>query len=122
MFKYFIIIYFLILILIPFNDTFHQINEKKKTVKRKVQIAERINEFNELHHGHGEWPPFMGPHNSRPIIGILSQEISPPLVNCVPYYLSISKYKSYISASYVKYIEMAGARVVPIRWVIFEFR
>ncbi|XP_044727559.1 uncharacterized protein LOC123291364, partial [Chrysoperla carnea] len=82
-------------------------------IKRKAQIAQHINELHQ--HGHGEWPPFMGPHNSRPIIGILSQEISPPLVNCVPFYLSISKYKSYISASYVKYIEMAGARVVPIR-------
>ena len=46
--------------------------------------------------------------NNRPIIGILSQEIShtllPPRIKGV----------SYIAASYVKYLESAGARVVPI--------
>ncbi|XP_073246520.1 gamma-glutamyl hydrolase-like [Porites lutea] len=46
------------------------------------------------------------PVNDRPIIGILS-------LDCSDYF---SKYgKSYIAASYVKFIESAGARVVPIR-------
>ncbi|XP_078072379.1 gamma-glutamyl hydrolase-like [Mustelus asterias] len=45
------------------------------------------------------------PLNQRPIIGILAQEAS----------YSFDKLgKSYIAASYVKYIESAGARVVPI--------
>ncbi|XP_071873419.1 gamma-glutamyl hydrolase-like [Bombus fervidus] len=42
--------------------------------------------------------------NNRPIIGILAQEKSP------------NSFKSYIAASYVKFIEGAGARVVPI-WI-----
>jgi len=46
------------------------------------------------------------PKNQRPIIGILSQDSSE----------KFAKYgKSYIASSYVKYIESAGARVVPIR-------
>ncbi|CAL1540419.1 unnamed protein product [Lymnaea stagnalis] len=41
--------------------------------------------------------------NSRPIIGILAQD-------------TVSKYgKTYIPATYVKYMEQAGARVVPIK-------
>ena len=46
--------------------------------------------------------------NERPIIGILSQEMSPSLLP------PRSKGASYIAASYVKYIESAGGRVVPI--------
>ena len=46
--------------------------------------------------------------NNRPIIAILAQSISegllPPTI----------KGKSYIAASYVKYMESAGARVVPV--------
>lgn len=43
------------------------------------------------------------PLNNRPIIGILAQD-------------TISKYgKTYIPATYVKYMEQAGARVVPIK-------
>ncbi|XP_008214312.2 chitobiosyldiphosphodolichol beta-mannosyltransferase isoform X2 [Nasonia vitripennis] len=49
--------------------------------------------------------------NERPIIGILSQEISYKLNEVYP-----GMYDSYIAASYVKYIESAGARVVPI-WI-----
>lgn len=41
--------------------------------------------------------------------GILSQEISYKLNEKYP-----GKYDSYIAASYVKFIEGAGARVVPI--------
>nr|XP_028592688.1 gamma-glutamyl hydrolase [Podarcis muralis] len=45
--------------------------------------------------------------NERPIIGILAQETD---------FKSFQKYgSSYIGASYVKFIESAGARVVPIR-------
>ena len=52
--------------------------------------------------------------NNRPIIGILSQEISPGLLppSC--------EGNSYIAASYVKYIESAGARVVPILTTMSE--
>lgn len=51
------------------------------------------------------------PINDRPIIGVLTQKIS--------YRLNIEypdKYETYIAASYVKFLEGAGARVVPI-WV-----
>lgn len=48
--------------------------------------------------------------NDRPIIGVLAQEQS--------YYLHTKypdeNYTSYIAASYVKDVEAAGARVVPI--------
>lgn len=47
------------------------------------------------------------PVNERPIIGILTQEVSDD--NMRPFG------KTYIPASYVKYIESAGSRVVPIR-------
>ena len=52
--------------------------------------------------------------NNRPIIGILSQEMSPGLLppSC--------KGVSYIAASYVKYIESAGGRVVPILTTMSE--
>ncbi|XP_076063691.1 gamma-glutamyl hydrolase-like [Oratosquilla oratoria] len=49
--------------------------------------------------------------NNRPIIGILSQQLGRSMRKVES--LS-SNYDSYIAASYVKYIEMAGARVVPI--------
>ena len=45
--------------------------------------------------------------NDRPIIGILAQE-------CQPYLSEELCSTSYIAASYVKYIESAGARVVPV--------
>ena len=45
--------------------------------------------------------------NNRPIIGILAQE-------CQPYFPVEICSTSYIAASYVKYIESAGARVVPV--------
>ncbi|KAH9518521.1 hypothetical protein Btru_017043 [Bulinus truncatus] len=44
-----------------------------------------------------------GPVNNRPIIGILAQDTN------LPYG------KTFISATYVKYLQQAGARVVPIR-------
>ncbi|CAK9828149.1 Gamma-glutamyl hydrolase [Anthophora retusa] len=49
--------------------------------------------------------------NNRPIIGILSQEISDYMNSQYP-----RNYSSYIVASYVKFIEGAGGRVVPI-WI-----
>lgn len=44
--------------------------------------------------------------NDRPIIGVLAQRLQDPIPGIVG--------SSYISASYVKYLEGAGARVVPI--------
>ncbi|KAK7071875.1 hypothetical protein SK128_012855, partial [Halocaridina rubra] len=48
--------------------------------------------------------------NLQPIIGILSQELSRGMTEA----LSDTYYTSYIAASYVKYFESGGARVVPI--------
>ncbi|XP_042868774.1 gamma-glutamyl hydrolase-like [Penaeus japonicus] len=48
--------------------------------------------------------------NLRPVIGILSQELSRGMRLA----LSDHNYTSYIAASYVKFFEGAGARVVPI--------
>lgn len=47
--------------------------------------------------------------NESPIIGILSQEVSYALEQLYP-----GMYGSFIAASYVKFVEGAGARVVPI--------
>jgi len=49
--------------------------------------------------------------NNRPIIGIVSQEISYALDDLLP---PGHNYTSHIAASYVKWLEAAGARVVPI--------
>lgn len=46
--------------------------------------------------------------NDRPIIGVLAQEISAHLSSHFEYA------KSYIAASYVKFVEGAGGRVVPV--------
>ncbi|XP_037780215.1 gamma-glutamyl hydrolase-like [Penaeus monodon] len=48
--------------------------------------------------------------NLRPVIGILSQELSRSMRKALTDY----DYTSYIAASYVKFFEGAGARVVPI--------
>ena len=48
--------------------------------------------------------------NGRPIIGILAQDIQDDLTGS----LANVPYTSYISASYVKFVESGGARVVPI--------
>ncbi len=47
----------------------------------------------------------------RPIIGILAQRITDKLLHK---YYPFTKNRSYIAASYVKYMQAAGARVVPI--------
>lgn len=47
--------------------------------------------------------------NDSPIVGILSQEISYHLDSKWP-----GEFKSFIAASYVKFLEGGGARVVPI--------
>lgn len=49
--------------------------------------------------------------NDNPIIGILSQELTTQIYRLC----TLATYRSYIAASYVKYIESAGARVVPIK-------
>jgi len=46
--------------------------------------------------------------NDKPIIGVLAQELTSGMKEVLP------QYKSYIGASYVKFIESGGARVVPI--------
>ena len=46
--------------------------------------------------------------NPRPIVGILAQELPHSLEE------SFVNKTSYIGAAYVKYIESAGARVVPV--------
>lgn len=47
--------------------------------------------------------------NERPVIGVLSQE-----TYIVSSYFPNETYDSYIAASYVKFLESAGARVLPI--------
>jgi gamma-glutamyl hydrolase len=47
--------------------------------------------------------------NDEPMIGVLSQEISYYLDGKYP-----GQFNSYIAASYVKFVEGGGARVVPI--------
>ena len=48
--------------------------------------------------------------NAKPIVAVLSQELPRSLENAFPN----ENYTSYIGAAYVKYIEQAGARVVPV--------
>ncbi|XP_013099711.2 gamma-glutamyl hydrolase [Stomoxys calcitrans] len=50
--------------------------------------------------------------NPTPIVGILTQEVSQFIVRKYPN----STFSSYIAASYVKFVESAGGRVVPI-WI-----
>lgn len=72
----------------------------------------RENSFNQ-----NQWPlnPTLKPMkdfvNEYPIIGILAQEQSFALEQRYP-----GQYKSFIAASYVKFLEGGGARVVPI-WI-----
>lgn len=53
------------------------------------------------------WIAGAAPLNMRPIIGILTQP-------CLPELVPLGHGPSYIAASYVKHLESAGARVVPI--------
>ena len=48
--------------------------------------------------------------NERPIVGILAQDIDTSSFTL----LKNTKYKSYIAASYVKFLESGGARVIPV--------
>lgn len=48
--------------------------------------------------------------NDTPIIGVLEQEIAYSLNKLYP-----DQYGSFIAASYVKFVEGGGARVVPVR-------
>lgn len=47
--------------------------------------------------------------NDRPVIGVLSQE-----TYIISSYFPNETYDSYIAASYVKFLESAGARILPI--------
>ncbi|XP_037073332.1 gamma-glutamyl hydrolase-like [Pollicipes pollicipes] len=48
--------------------------------------------------------------HDRPVIGVLAQETTPDLDALFPEY----NYSSYITASYVKFVEAAGARAAPV--------
>lgn len=50
----------------------------------------------------------IGVESSSPIIGVLVQDVSNVMNRAFP------GYYSYIAASYVKFIEGSGARVIPI--------
>lgn len=50
--------------------------------------------------------------NNEPIIGVLSLEVSPAIKRNFP-----GDQESYIAASYIKFVEGAGARAVPIWYV-----
>ena len=54
--------------------------------------------------------------NQRPIIGIFTQstDSNEPTLEDLGSDLSDSKNTSYIAASYIKYIQMSGAQVIPI--------
>lgn len=53
--------------------------------------------------------------NENPIIGILAEEVGENHLSTKFH----NKYKSFISASYVKFVECGGARVVPIWYAKF---
>ncbi|XP_026481381.1 gamma-glutamyl hydrolase-like [Ctenocephalides felis] len=55
--------------------------------------------------------PIVEEVNETPVVGILTQEIAYSLNQQYP-----DQFKSYIAASYVKFVEGGGARVVPI-WI-----
>ncbi|XP_017760022.1 PREDICTED: chitobiosyldiphosphodolichol beta-mannosyltransferase-like isoform X2 [Eufriesea mexicana] len=88
----------------PNNDVQHKLNKK---------FQEELHKFQEIR-WHGQFSSLEDITwlNNRPIIGVLAQELS---YNMRKYY-STDRYHSYIAASYVKFIEGAGARVVPI-WI-----
>ncbi|XP_015590768.2 chitobiosyldiphosphodolichol beta-mannosyltransferase [Cephus cinctus] len=79
--------------------------------KREERFKNELIKFQELR-WHGNWSLKVNANlNDRPIIGVLTQEISYHLNQKYP-----DSYTSYIAASYVKFVEGAGARVVPI-WI-----
>merc|ERR1712123_481961 len=53
----------------------------------------------------------VGEVNKRPIIGIVSQTIHPELDAMLP---PGHNYTTYIASSYIKWVEAAGARAVPV--------
>jgi len=55
--------------------------------------------------------PCQGDVNNRPIIGILSQTIHSELAGMLP---EGNNYTTYIASSYIKWVEAAGARAVPV--------
>ncbi|KAL5292057.1 GGH.2 family protein [Megaselia abdita] len=55
-------------------------------------------------------PGSEGAENDRPIVGVLAQEISSFLSRT----FTDKDYDSYIAASYIKFVEGAGARAVPV--------
>ena len=77
--------------------------ENDISAPHQTEIEQRINSFKKSSEQNAE------EINYRPIIGILAQELSSSLE---PWYGD--NYTSYIGAAYVKYVEQAGARVVPV--------
>ena len=77
--------------------------ENDISAPHQTEIEQRINSFENSSEQNAE------EINYRPIIGILAQELSSSLE---PWYGD--NYTSYIGAAYVKYVEQAGARVVPV--------
>ena len=53
-------------------------------------------------------------YNKEPVIGILVQRLTTDLSEHYP------KYYSFVVAAYVKFLEAAGARVVPI-WQVLKY-
>ncbi|XP_046820404.1 chitobiosyldiphosphodolichol beta-mannosyltransferase-like [Vespa crabro] len=83
------------------------INESQKKIHKKFQ--NELCKFQEIR-WHDNWSLNVV-LNNRPIIGILSQELNPHLNRTTG-----GQFSSYIASSYVKFVEGAGARVVPI-WI-----
>ncbi|XP_017887486.1 chitobiosyldiphosphodolichol beta-mannosyltransferase [Ceratina calcarata] len=78
-------------------------NKHQQELEKKFRAE--LHEFQK-----SRWHGTDGMLNNRPIIGVLAQEVSPTMKNKI----GNDIYTSYIAASYVKFIEGAGARVVPI--------
>ena len=90
------------------------IDKTSSLVMWKFLLISAICEFSVLTSGHAlvtKTEDFLEADsiNDEPLIGILSQEISYYLNGKYP-----GEYNSYIAASYVKFVEGGGARVVPI--------
>ncbi|XP_046603493.1 chitobiosyldiphosphodolichol beta-mannosyltransferase-like [Neodiprion virginianus] len=81
-------------------------NEEQQFKDKKFR--EQLKLYQEEHWHNVERTDYL---NDRPIIGILTQEISYSLNLKYP-----NQYESYIAASYVKFVEGAGALAVPI-WI-----
>ncbi|XP_063994829.1 chitobiosyldiphosphodolichol beta-mannosyltransferase-like [Diachasmimorpha longicaudata] len=78
-------------------------------LERESKFRNELKSFQQMR-WHGNWSTLFV--NERPIIGILTQELSYRMAKIY----GDEKFDSYLAASYVKYVESAGARAVPI-WI-----